>query len=86
MKLIETIVSATSVRMRYSNDEDAAQATQWIDFQVPIADLKGPDQHNPLGDIECRYLAEIRLVALRYAREVIGVETQRLSNLAGRIS
>jgi hypothetical protein len=86
MKLIETIVSETSVRMRYADDADPAKATQWIDFQVPLSDLKSPDQHNPLGDIESRFLAELRLVALRHAREVIGAETQRLSGLVGRIS
>ena len=35
-------------------------------------------------DPELQYLAEVRLAALRYARDVIGEETQRLSSLAGR--
>jgi len=85
MKLIETKISETSIRMRYADDADPVKASQWIDFQIPIADLEGPDKQNPLGDIECRYLAELRLVALRNVRDVIGDETRRLSGLADRI-
>jgi hypothetical protein len=86
MHLVETIVSETTVRLRYADHVDPAKATEWLDFQVPTADLKSPDQHNPLGDIESRYLAEVRLVALRHVRDIIGAETQRLSGLVGRIA
>jgi hypothetical protein len=86
MTLIETIVSETSIRMRYADHEDPVRATQWLDFKVLIADLKSPDQHNLLGDPETRFLAEVRLAALRHARDIIGDETKRLSNLANRIS
>ena len=86
LKLIETTVLETTVRMRYADDVDPAKATQWIDFQVPLAELQSPNGRVELGDPESRYLAEIRLAALRHARDVIGAETQRLSNLAGRIA
>ncbi|MBJ7542335.1 hypothetical protein [Rhodomicrobium udaipurense] len=83
MKLIETTITGTSVRMRYADHEDAAKATQWVDFQVPISELHLPSE-TALGDPEPRSLALVRLAALRYARDVIGSETQRLSNLVNR--
>jgi hypothetical protein len=85
MKLIETKILETTVRMRYADDADPAKASQWIDFQVPLAELLSPNGRVELGDPESRYLAEIRLVALRYVRDAIGAETQRLSSLADRI-
>ena len=85
MKLIETKISETAVHMRYADNPENAKATAWIDFQVPIAQLIAFDQRTPLGEVEERYLAETRLAALRYVRELITAETQRLANLAGRI-
>jgi hypothetical protein len=64
---------------------DPKEAEYWIDFQVPLDELKHPQTNNPLGDPEKQFLSEVRLAALRYARDVIGDETQRLSKLAGRI-
>jgi hypothetical protein len=71
--------------MRYADNADSAQATKWIDFQVPIAGLIAFDQRTPLGDVEERTLAETHLAALRHVRDLIGAETQRLSSLANRI-
>ena len=85
MKLVETKISETAIYMRYADNPDIAKAMVWIDFQVAIADLIAVDQRTPLGDVEERYLAEIHLAALRHVRDTIGVETQRLSSLAGRI-
>jgi hypothetical protein len=87
VKLVETKISETSIHMRYADDPDAAKASIWIDFQLPLASLK--NQHNQnelLGDPESQFLAEIRLAALRHVRDAIGGETQRLSSLAGRIA
>jgi hypothetical protein len=84
MKLIETIVSETSVRMRYADDADPAKAIEWVDFQVSLSELLSPNGQAKLGDPESRFLAEIRLAALRYVRDAIGGETQRLSSLASR--
>jgi hypothetical protein len=83
MKLIETIVTEKTVRMRYADNEDAAKASQWIDFQVPLDKLEHADQ-TALGEPELRYLAQVRQAALRYARGVIGDETQRLASLINR--
>lgn len=85
MQLIETRISAAAVHTRYANDPDVAKATEWFDFQVPLEPLRAPIGHGePLGDPETRYLVEVRLAALRYLRDVITEEIQRLSNLAGR--
>jgi hypothetical protein len=87
VKLIETTVSETAVRMRCADDTDPAKATQWIDFRVPLADLKRPagQQSQALGNPEVQFLAEVQRSALRYARDVIGAETQRLADLANQI-
>ncbi len=85
MKLVETKISETAIHMRYVDNADSAQATEWIDFQVPIAGLIAHDQRTPLGDVEERLLAETHLAALRHMREFIGAQTQRLSGLANKI-
>ena len=86
MKLVETKISETAVHMRYADNTDSAQATEWIDFQVPIAGLIAFDQRTPLGNVEERHLAETHLAALRHVRELIGAEAQRLSRLADSLS
>jgi hypothetical protein len=86
MKLIETKILGTTIRMRYADNADPLKATQWLDFQVPLADLSLPavDTEYPLGDPEKRYLGSIRQAALRYVRNVIAAETQRLASLPGQ--
>jgi hypothetical protein len=83
MELLETNVTPTTVRMRYADNPDPAKAKVWLDFQVPVADLKRRSE-TELGDPERRLLAEVRLTALRYARDVIAAETRRLSDLLDR--
>ena len=86
LKLIETTISEAAIRMRYADQADPAKATEWIDVQLLIADLSDPaNSQEPLGDPELQFLAENRLATLRRVRDVIGVEIQRLSVLAGRI-
>jgi hypothetical protein len=86
MRLVETTIANATVRMRYADHEDLAHATEWIDFRVKIADLAHPrarEVGEGLGDPDLQFLLEIRLAALRYARDTIGDETQRLQELAG---
>ena len=86
LKLIETTILPTVVRMRYADQPDPASAVEWFEFQVPLAPLTAPiGPGEPLGDPELRNVAEVRLAALRYVRDVISAETQRLSNLASHI-
>lgn len=85
LKHVETTVGETTIQMRYADHPDPAKATEWFDFQVKIADLRMVSG-TPVKDLESHYLAVVRQVALRYVRDVIGEETQRLATLAGRIS
>jgi hypothetical protein len=82
---IETTISETTIRMRYADHNDPAQATQWFAFEVPI----GPGLTLPthggdvaLGALPTRLFASIQLAVLRYVRDAIGEETQRLAGLA----
>jgi hypothetical protein len=85
-KLIETIVSETSVRLLFADKPDPAEATAWVEVCAPLTDLKMPGMDRPLFDPEAAapLHAEVQLAALRYARDVIGGETQALSELVGR--
>ncbi len=85
MKLIETTVSETTVRMRYADNADAAKATQWVDIQVPIAGLvRGSG--TPLSDPSGLKLSITQATVLHAVQDLIGVEMSRLANLANRSS
>ena len=84
MKHISTTVTETAVHMRYADAADAPK--YWIDFQVPLGELKLPAGvgEELLGDPEKEHFAAVRQAALRFARELIGGETQRLAQLRDR--
>lgn len=84
MELIETTISGTTVSMHYADNTDPEQATQWIEFSVPIASLRATSGSD-LGEIDGYYVAQVREAALRYVRDIITAETQRLSTFAGRL-
>ena len=86
MQLVETKISGTMVHMRCADNPDSAKAIQWIDFQVPLALLELPSSQgdHPLGNPESRYLGSIQQAALRYARDLIGAETQALADRVGQ--
>ena len=83
MKLIETTVSATTVHMQLADLADIEKASEWLEFEVPVAPLM-LDQHNPLGDPTKRHLATVQRAALRYVQDAIAEETQRLAALIDR--
>jgi hypothetical protein len=83
MKLIETTVSETTVHMQLADDAQLEKAVEWLEFEVPIAPLM-LDQNNPLGDPAKRHLAIVQRAALRYVRDAIAEESQRLSTLIDR--
>jgi hypothetical protein len=88
LQLVETKILPDAIQMRYADHSDPALAAQWCEFRVSLAGLNHPlvqGQPKPLGDPDAQFLAEVRLAALRYMRDVIGEETQRLSALIGRI-
>jgi hypothetical protein len=77
MKLIETTVSETTVRMQYADNADPEKATQWIDLQFRMADLKH-GSGTPLPPVAPLKLAAIQAAALTRAQELIGEEMGRL--------
>jgi hypothetical protein len=85
MKHLATTILETAVRMHYADNPDPTKATAWIEFQVPLANLTIPvgdgRDLEPLGDPGRLLLAALRGAALRYAQDVLGEETQRLSGL-----
>lgn len=86
LELIETTVAADAIRMRYADHSDATKAKQWVDFRVSLAGLEHPnDRRQPLGDPDLQFVAEVRLAALHYVRDVLAAETQRLVSLSGQI-
>jgi hypothetical protein len=86
MKLIETTVSETTVHMQFADDADHERATEWLDFQVPLAGLVVDAEENPLGDPAQRRLATIQRAALHHALIAITAEIARLAVLADRNS
>jgi hypothetical protein len=85
LKLIETTISPTAVRLRYADNSDPTKATQWMDIQAPIAELMEPRREQAkLGEAELQYLAELHRAVLQYGRHVINGEIQRLAKQAGR--
>jgi hypothetical protein len=85
MKLIETTVLETTVRMRYANDADPTKATETMDFQFSLPSLKQPNgDGKALGDPELQFLAEIEAAALLYAQSAINAEIVRLRDQRGR--
>ena len=84
MKLIETTVSETTVHMQFADDADPERASEWLDFQVPLAGLVADAEENPLGDPAERRLATIQRAALHHVQVAITAEIARLAILADR--
>src|SRR5262245_29723372 len=84
MKLIETAISGKMVRMRYADDDNPEEATQWFEFQVRLQAIGsrpgGPDQ--PIPEFGLQYLEQLHRAALLRARDTINDELDRLRNRA----
>ena len=88
MQLIETKILSDAIQMRYADNADPAQAREWCEFRIKLEGLTHPlvqGKPQPLGSPENNFVSEVQLAALRQMRDVIGAETQRLSELIGRI-
>jgi hypothetical protein len=85
MKLVETAIRATTIRLRYANADDPSTATEWIDIQFAADDLKHPSTGNSLGDLAPKFLLEIQATVLHRARDEIDGEIQRLRDQRGRL-
>ena len=83
MKLTETTVSTTAVRVRYADASDPP--VEWMEIQVPLSLLKEPRREAAgLGDPEFQFLAELHRATLQHVRHAINGEIQRLAELSGR--
>ena len=82
---VETTITETSIRMRLANNADDMHVTEWIELFIPTtAQLSLPAVNGdiPLGPLHTRQLGAIQLAVLRYVRDAIGEETQRLASLS----
>ena len=84
MHIVETILRPLTAKLTIANNSDPELATERIDFAFPLSALKDPQSQRQLGQPDDHFVSEVRLAILRYARDAIGVEIQRLSELAGR--
>jgi hypothetical protein len=90
MKLISTSLTDTHIWMRYADNADPTKATQWFEFQVPLADLVHPSSRSsqapvPLDVPDKEFVGAVRLAALRHVRNLVGGETQRLTAVGNEI-
>jgi hypothetical protein len=82
MEHIQTTINAGSVFVRYANDQDSDQATEWFEAEVPLDDLKHPAApETALGEPERRYVLEVQAAVLVRLRDAIQAEIQRLGQM-----
>lgn len=55
---VETTISETTIKMRYADHRDPAQATEWFAFEVPI----GPGLTLPTHGDETFLLASLKAI------------------------
>lgn len=77
MKLIETTVTDTAVRIRLADDSDHSKAHAWIDCQLPRSTLKR-QSGTPAADLDGWHLPIVRQVILENVRAAIDAEIERL--------
>jgi hypothetical protein len=82
LKLIETLVSETAVRMRYADDADAPN--EWLDFQVSNQALKMPSG-TVMTERDIHALGAVKLAALRHVLAATETEIGRIRDLISRI-
>jgi hypothetical protein len=82
MEHVQTTIYSGSVHLRYANDADPDQATEWFEAEVPLDDLKHPAAPEAaLGEPERRYVLEIQAAVLVRVRDAVQAEIQRLGQM-----
>ena len=82
MEVIATHIDNDAITIKLA--DNAEDLKRWIEIRFPIDALPDPyEKGQPLTDIEAKYVAEIRLSALRAARDVIGEHMRRIQDRAG---
>jgi hypothetical protein len=86
MEIRETAIKAGSVKIVLANHTDMMQATERLEFEIPLTGLKDPrlPEHD-LGPLEDRHLAKIQVATLRYVRSAITDEAERIGGLLRRM-
>ncbi len=87
LKHVETTISESAIRIRMADNSNQDLATEWVDISVPLSAPLGLPNSNggsdiALGSLATRQFASIQLAVLRYVRDAIAQETQRLGGLA----
>ncbi len=77
MKLIETVVTHTSVRIRLADDADRLKALNWIECQLQRSDLRRLSG-TPAANLDALPLPTVRQVILENVRAAIDAEIARL--------
>jgi hypothetical protein len=77
MKLIETVITETSVRIRLADDADRLKAQSWIDCQLPRAALQRLSG-TPVAALDAWSLPIVRQVILENVRAAVDAEIARL--------
>ena len=77
MKLVETVVTDTAVRIRLADDSDRLKAQSWIDCQLQRAGLVRRSG-TPATNLDDLPLPIVRRVILENVRAAIDAEIDRL--------
>lgn len=77
MKIVETILTDASVRVRIADDADCLKAQSWIDCQLARSGLRRLSG-TPVANLDDLALPIVRQVILENARAAIDAEIARL--------
>jgi hypothetical protein len=77
MKLVETAVTESAVRIRLADDAERLRAQSWIECQILRSDLKHLNG-TPVQDLASLSFPMVRQVILENAQAVLAAEIERL--------
>ena len=77
MKLVETAVTESAVRIRFADDADRLRARSWIECQIQRWDLKHLNG-TPVENLASLSFPMVRQVILENAQAVLAAEIERL--------
>jgi hypothetical protein len=77
MKLVETAVTESAVRIRFADDADRLRAQSWIECQIQRSDLKHLNG-TPVQNLESLSFPMVQQVMLENAQAILAAEIERL--------
>ena len=80
MNVVETTISGTGIRMRIADNDNPDEASEWVEFDIPLEPLTVATNSGSqsLGNPGDQYFVVIQEAALRYVRDAIDTEINRL--------